>query len=89
MLPQGVWRDVAVLRQAVQYVEAALNLRRKEDWYRVSTMQLSELRVRHLFLKNDGIIGVLRLVYSEFPWDEKLVTAGRVRHQERQEQVQS
>jgi len=61
-------------------VEQALNIKKPEDWYRVTKEQLKSLRVSHLFSsRKGGVAKILSLRYPNISWEEKAFFSGGYR----------
>lgn len=71
--PVATSSDPDVLQKAISSAETALNIEKREDWYRVSAAQLDALGISSIFKRHGGLVNVLKKVYPDQQWDEKLL----------------
>jgi len=70
-LPKITYRDQAVVREALEYIEAKCEITKPEDWYRISRAQLLELGVESIISQNGGLYEVLKVSRPNFAWAEE------------------
>eukprot|EP01121_Diplochlamys_sp_Union-15-3_P014659 TRINITY_DN4702_c0_g1_i2.p1 TRINITY_DN4702_c0_g1~~TRINITY_DN4702_c0_g1_i2.p1 ORF type:complete len:314 (-),score=59.44 TRINITY_DN4702_c0_g1_i2:174-1115(-) len=73
------WKFKKMPKKGIEYQNEKQNLLTKieekldvtclEDWYRVSSEQLSHFRAFHFVVAKGGLFNILQTVYPFFPWD--------------------
>lgn len=69
-LPRNYWSDATHVRAFLEEAAQAYDVRRDEDWYRVSNEQLRAVRGGGV-LRRMRLIDALRIAYPEKEWDEE------------------
>eukprot|EP01114_Cavostelium_apophysatum_P012589 TRINITY_DN2854_c0_g1_i1.p1 TRINITY_DN2854_c0_g1~~TRINITY_DN2854_c0_g1_i1.p1 ORF type:complete len:464 (+),score=89.13 TRINITY_DN2854_c0_g1_i1:116-1507(+) len=67
--PDGYWDDVNNAREVIECVSKELNIKRMDDWYRVTREQLNDLGLSTLLARHGGLIPLLGAVFPQYPWD--------------------
>ena len=63
--PRNIWKDLGVLKMAVQFLEKALKMNSRSDWHRVSVNELKSYGLSQLFIQAGGVAEVLKKVYPD------------------------
>eukprot|EP01128_Nolandella_sp_AFSM9_P010607 TRINITY_DN7365_c0_g1_i1.p1 TRINITY_DN7365_c0_g1~~TRINITY_DN7365_c0_g1_i1.p1 ORF type:complete len:309 (+),score=42.29 TRINITY_DN7365_c0_g1_i1:27-953(+) len=70
--PTNIWKDDHVVKQLLKYVEKELKHESLEDWHRVSTRQLQELKGDYIVKKRGGLYQVLTEFYPDQDWQRNV-----------------
>jgi len=71
---QKYWTDPLFVRKFLAYAAFNLHVQQLSEWYRISLVQLKKLGGEPLILSNQKrFFGVLKEVYSIYPWEEDRV----------------
>ena len=69
--PRGHWADEDNIKAFIEAVKVEHGIVEKEDWYRLSTVQLRSSRGGRSLYKKTKIIDALRIAYPTETWDEQ------------------
>jgi len=71
---QKFWTDPVFVGEFLTYAAFNLHVQQLSEWYRISILQLKRLGGEQLILVNQKrFFGVLKEVYSIYPWEEDRV----------------
>jgi len=69
-VPLGYWHDIDNIRHFIKYFENVHFIKKLEDWYRISWIQIRKAGGGGLVPKYRKLSLLLRDVYPNFPWDD-------------------
>lgn len=81
--PKGFWNSEENVRSFLEHVRCCFGVQQLEDWFRISYDQLRATKGGNSFVKHMDLIGALKMVYREEPWDQYLDENGRCNVQRR------
>lgn len=61
-----------------------LGVKQLDDWYRISTQQLSDAGAMHILIHFGGLPGVLKMLYPSYRWNNKVFALAAKRAVQRQ-----
>src|SRR5688572_3840282 len=70
VIPKGFWKDMTNQRNFFDWVGGELNVKTKEDWYKINSRDVTRKRDHKLLRKyyKDSLISALVTIYPHFPW---------------------
>lgn len=77
---RGYWDDSKNLKQFLEWLGKELNIKRREDWYRVSIQQIRKIARMSVFNRKN-LLQILKLAYPEYQWN--LEKKGPIKAQQR------
>lgn len=83
----NTWKDQEKTRQHMDYLASVLGVSKPEDWYRVSTAQISAAGGWGCVTYFGRLSSALRFAYPEHQWDTSLFMVHGKRSVQRFEQI--
>jgi len=78
-VPRSFWTTEASVKEYVKWLETQLGISAMEDWYNISSKEVSlYYNGATILAKHGGLSGLLKFVYPEFPWDMQHFEQGTV-----------
>ncbi len=71
---KGSWANRNKLVQYMNALSNTLRIQKLEDWYRVSSAQVSLLGGFNMIKRNGGLLAVLRDIYPQYQWKTDMFT---------------
>ena len=68
-VPEGYWEQQENLVNFVEWLGDKLEIKRMEDWHRVSLAQIAKLASLTVVKKTGGLFELLKTVYPNHHWD--------------------
>jgi len=69
-VPNGFWDDHGNVREVLHWIEKQLGLETPEDWYGVTSSQISAMGCFMLLNKYGGFYEMLKIFYPDYNWEK-------------------